>query len=368
MFRQSSDKQHTEFKIMVYHEVITEKEAKEERKSEFISLGSLTQKGINEMKNKTIAFIMTLTALLAGTAGFGGTYLANNLFESPTCVHETATVSETDKSENTKPPASDADSLNLSAELTTSPIPDKKEPPATSDSLSIPEIAALNSDSVVEIYTEFIVNGWRMTQYVSEGAGSGVVISKNGYIVTNNHVIDSANKITVQLNDGTEYEAELIGKDSRTDIAVIKIDASDLKPAVWGDSDGLVVGELAVAIGNPLGKLGGTVTDGIISALSRDIEIDGHMMNLLQTSAAVNPGNSGGGLFNGKGELIGVVNAKSTGSDIEGIGFAIPANLAKSIADELIKNGKVEGNEPPLTTPQTEPNYWNPWEMWEYWY
>ena len=214
---------------------------------------------------------------------------------------------------------------------------------ASGEVLSIPEIAALSSDSVVEIYTESVTSNWRMGQFVTEGAGSGVIITANGYIATNNHVIDGASKITVLLKDGSEYDATLVGRDVKTDLAVIKINAEKLQPAVYGDSNKLVVGELAVAIGNPLGQLGGTVSEGIISALSRSIDIDGEMMSLLQTTAAVNPGNSGGGLFNAYGELIGVVNAKSSGSDIEGIGFAIPANTVKTIVEAIIKNGYVPG-------------------------
>jgi serine protease Do len=170
-----------------------------------------------------------------------------------------------------------------------------------------------------------------------------VIISPDGYIVTCNHVIADVNKILVRLKNGTEYEAKLIGRDTKTDLAVIKINASGLQAAAFGDSDSLVVGELAVAVGNPLGELGGTVTEGIISALNRDINIDDEVMNLLQTTAAVNPGNSGGALFNSYGELIGVVNSKSGGSNIEGIGFAIPGNTAKSIAEQLVKNGFVVG-------------------------
>ena len=131
--------------------------------------------------------------------------------------------------------------------------------------------------------------------------------------------------------------------DAKTDLAVLKIEATGLTPAVFGDSDQLVVGETAVAIGNPLGELGGTVTSGIISALSRDVIIDGQTMTLLQTNAAINPGNSGGGLFNSAGELIGIVNAKSSGTGIEGLGFAIPGNTVKSVVEELMINGYVTG-------------------------
>lgn len=212
---------------------------------------------------------------------------------------------------------------------------------ATSD---ISTIAKSASGSVVEISTETVTNGTFMRQYISEGAGSGVIVREDGYIVTNHHVIDGANIYKVTLKDGKEYEATLVGSDAKNDIAVLKIEAKNLPVAAIGDSDKLEVGETVVAIGNPLGKLGGTVTDGIISATSRTITIDGVDMNLIQTSAAINPGNSGGGLFNTHGELIGVVNAKSSGSDIEGLGFAIPSNTAIDIVEQIIDQGYANGN------------------------
>lgn len=179
---------------------------------------------------------------------------------------------------------------------------------------------------------------------VATGAGSGVILTADGYIVTNHHVVDGGSAFTVRTRSGDTYEASLVGSDSQTDLAVLKIDAEGLTPAVLGDSDKLVVGETAVAIGNPLGELGGTVTSGIISALSREITTSaGATMELLQTNAAINPGNSGGGLFNSSGELIGIVNAKSVGEDIEGLGFAIPINTAKSVIEDLISDGYVRG-------------------------
>lgn len=213
----------------------------------------------------------------------------------------------------------------------------------TGESLTVADIAEIASISVAEITTETVQTGSRFGQFVSEGAGSGVVITTNGYIVTNNHVIDGATKISVRLKDGTSFDAELTGKDSQTDLAILKIDASGLTPAVLGNSGSLKVGDPAVAIGNPLGELGGTVTDGIISALDREITIDGENMTLLQTSAAINPGNSGGGLFNAAGELIGIVNAKSSGTDVEGLGFAIPIDTAKTVITQLMENGYVSG-------------------------
>lgn len=212
---------------------------------------------------------------------------------------------------------------------------------ATNDIMTIAKSAA---PSVVEISTEIVTNGSFMRQYISEGAGSGVIITSDGYIVTNNHVIAGANSYKVTLHDGKEYDAKLIGADVNTDIAVLKIDAEGLSVAAIGDSDKLEVGETVVAIGNPLGELGGTVTDGIISATSREINVDGVNMHLLQTSAAINPGNSGGGLFNTNGELIGVVNAKSSGSDVEGLGFAIPSNTAIDVAEQIMKQGFADGN------------------------
>ena len=214
---------------------------------------------------------------------------------------------------------------------------------STGETLTVSDIAEIASVSVVEITTESVQTGSRFGQCVSEGAGSGVVITTDGYIVTNNHVIDGATKISVRLKDGTSFDAELVGKDSQTDLAILKIDASGLTPAVLGSSSTLKVGDLAVAIGNPLGELGGTVTDGIISALDREISIDGENMTLLQTSAAINPGNSGGGLFNAAGELIGIVNAKSSGTDVEGLGFAIPIDTAKTVITQLMENGYVSG-------------------------
>lgn len=203
----------------------------------------------------------------------------------------------------------------------------------------ITQIAESASASVVAITTETVQRGSFMQSSVSEGAGSGVVITKDGYIITNNHVVSGASKIKVTFSDGSEYDATLIGSDAANDIAVVKVEANDLTVAAIANSDKIKVGESVVAIGNPLGTLGGTVTEGIISATSRTLSIDNNEMTLLQTSAAVNPGNSGGGLFNTKGELIGVVNAKVTSEDVEGIGFAIPSNQAIDIAEQIIANG-----------------------------
>ncbi|HWQ80488.1 MAG TPA: trypsin-like peptidase domain-containing protein [Anaerovoracaceae bacterium] len=238
-------------------------------------------------------------------------------------------------------------SLNTEAERTSVLEPASSE---SGSELSVEDVADLTANSVVEITTETVTNDSWMQQYITNGAGSGVIISQDGYIVTNNHVIDGANKITARLKNGTSYSATLVATDSETDVALLKIDAAGLTPAVPGDSDKLKVGETAIAIGNPLGQLGGTVTEGIISALDRALVIDGKTMTLLQTDAAINPGNSGGGLFNENGELIGIVVAKSSGSNVEGLGFAIPINAAKTVVDELLDYGYVKGRiDPGLT-------------------
>lgn len=226
----------------------------------------------------------------------------------------------------------------------TSSLPTSMLKITESDSeITLVDVIAMTENSVVEIATETVVNGSIMRQFISEGAGSGVIIREDGYIITAYHVIEDATKIKVTLKNGENYEAELIGSDSDNDTAILKIEKTGLIPAVMGDSDALKVGQTAIAIGNPLGQLGGTVTTGIISALDREIDLGDTIMNLLQTNAAINPGNSGGALFNSKGELIGITIAKSSGSDVEGLGFAIPINDVKDIVNDILTYGYVRG-------------------------
>ena len=179
--------------------------------------------------------------------------------------------------------------------------------------------------------------------YESEGSGSGVILTSDGYIATCAHVVEDATKITVILNDDTEYEAKLVGKDSRNDLAIIKIEAANLTAAEIGDSDMLTVGEDVIAIGNPLGELRGTATSGIISALRRPVTVEKVNMELIQTDAAISPGNSGGGLFNAGGKLIGIVNAKASGNNAEGLGFAIPINNVLKEINDLLNYGYITG-------------------------
>ena len=211
-------------------------------------------------------------------------------------------------------------------------------------SMTMQQIAAVASPSVVAITTEQMSSSqtWFGGYYVQSGAGSGIIISQDGYILTCAHVVSGATSVKVQLNGSDQsYDATVVGVDSTSDIAVLKIDATGLTPAVIGDSDKLAVGETTVAVGNPLGTLSNTVTQGIVSALNRQVTVEDNNMTLIQTDTSISPGNSGGGLFNANGELIGVVNAKSSYSEAEGIGFAIPINTAMDIAQQLIENGAV---------------------------
>ena len=265
---------------------------------------------------RSLTWLIVLCMIVSGGVGFGGAAAANALFGNDT------------------PSSAKAGSVKTTGYT----LED-----ATGSNKTVQEITKEARPSVVEIKTESVSSDSWMQQYVTQGAGSGVIITSDGYIVTNNHVIEGASKITVTTSDQQEYDAELVGTDPITDIAVLKIKAEGLTPATYGNSDQLAVGDMAVAIGNPLGELGGTVTAGIISALDRELAIDGKTMTLLQTDSSINPGNSGGGLFNGDGQLIGIVVAKSSGSDVEGLGFAIPINKAADVAQQILENGYVSG-------------------------
>ncbi len=208
--------------------------------------------------------------------------------------------------------------------------------------LSIPDVYDLASPTVVSILCKSQGGGYVQSKMSS---GSGIIIRHDGYVVTNNHVIDGASEITVTTIAGQNFAAKVIGRDSRTDIAVLKADNDTALPfAELGDSSTLRVGEMALAIGNPLREeLAGTLTVGYISAINRSMVIDGKQMTMLQTDAAINPGNSGGALLNMKGQVIGINTAKSTGYDVEGLGFAIPINEAKPIIESIIQHGYVTG-------------------------
>lgn len=263
-----------------------------------------------------IAIALAVTMVFSCGLGFGGGYFANKV---NTSTSGSLNITKTSNSGTTTTASS------------------------TSTANSTSEIVKKTADSVVEISTESVVTGSFAQQYVQQGAGSGVIISQDGYILTNNHVINGANSVKVRLRDGTEYDATIIGSDSDNDIALLKVNVTGLSPATFGDSNSLAVGDYVVAIGNPLGELGGTVTDGIISALARKVTIEDTQMTLLQTNAQVNPGNSGGGLFNANGELVGIVNAKQSATEVEGIAFAIPINNVLDILSDLKEYGYVTG-------------------------
>ncbi|MGN1480676.1 S1C family serine protease [Porcipelethomonas sp.] len=263
-----------------------------------------------------------------------------------------------------------ADSSSSGSEASNKGSSDEKsliELASREDSLSVPDAVAKVMPAVVGISSEFPVSGGNSAEnwffgnqgqtntQVATATGTGIVMTSEGYIVTNAHVIyDSeqgygkATAVSVLMSDDTEYEASIIGYDTDTDIAVLKIDASGLTPAEFGDSDDLQVGELVLAIGNPLGfELFGSVTSGIVSALNREITINDKQMNLIQTDAAINSGNSGGPLVNSYGQVIGINSAKMTSTyssaSVEGLGFAIPITQAKDIIDDLINYGYVKG-------------------------
>ena len=285
---------------------------------------------------RAVAAICAVCVLLSGLCGFGGTLLANRISGASGKAQTASGQSYASGSGDSVVIYKNVDPVVTSTSST------------TGSDLSYAEVAAIVKDSVVEINTEYTTrNSW--FQYTTGGAGSGVVISEDGYIITNAHVIldeemaNVADTVTVRLTDGSEFPADVKVYDSEEDIAVIKIKASGLIPAHCGNSDKLAVGEELVIVGNPLGELGGSVSNGIVSATEREIQVGGVTMHLIQTNAAVNPGNSGGGMFNMKGELVGIVNAKSSGTGIEGLGFAIPINQVLGVTEQLLEYGYVRG-------------------------
>ena len=266
--------------------------------------------------------------VLAAVMGFAGGYVGSQMNGSKVVIQQVA-------------PSGSSSSSGSDSSITSAS--------ASGSSLTTEQVADLVSPSVVVITTEQVVYSqwsWYGQSQVESGAGSGVIISSDGYILTCDHVVSGASNITVTIGD-KDYTATVVGEDSTSDIAVIKIDADGLTPAIVGDSDKLAVGDNVLAVGNPLGELGGTVTSGIVSALNRSVSIQSsssvNTMSLIQMDASVSPGNSGGGLFNMNGELIGIVNAKSSSSDAEGLGFAIPINDAIKVAQDLLENGYVTG-------------------------
>ena len=216
----------------------------------------------------------------------------------------------------------------------------------TSKEMTAAEVYAANVNSTVGITTSITTNYWGY-QTTAAASGSGFILTADGYILTNYHVIENSNSVKVTMYDGTSYDATIVGYDESNDIAVLKIDATGLTPVVLGDSDELNVGDSVVAIGNPLGvELRGTLTDGIVSAINRDVYVDGVTMTLIQTNAALNNGNSGGPLINVYGQVVGINTMKmgsSSTTSVEGLGFAIPIASTAYMINDLIAYGEVHG-------------------------
>lgn len=273
-----------------------------------------------------------LCSVIAFGAGFGGAFLALQLDEEDPVY---------------APPANnDLHHPNPDEIIEEDTEPDPSiYGSAGEDAFAVSGVARLVQNSVVVIEATIEGSSLMGIPVTATSSGSGVIIAEEGYIVTCNHVVADATSIVVTLNSGARYEAVIAGYDTRSDLAVIRIEPKEkLTAAKHGTSAHLVVGEQVVAVGNPLGTLGGTVTDGIISSTARDIVMaDGNEMTLLQTNAAINQGNSGGGLFNLDGQLIGIVNAKYSAEGVEGLAFAIPSDYALVIEKDLIQYGYVRG-------------------------
>ena len=298
-----------------------------------ISQGNVGYKPKNNTGLKVFAAVMTVVFLVTAAA-FAGFILYSRSRNGGDAALDNDISSSSSESRRDGPQLS----------LENRPAADEEE--YTDGVLSTEEIAAKVRPSVVGIQTY-------RTEYPMQvyGTGSGIIMSEDGYIVTNAHVVSGATGgILVILDNNEEYEAEVIGIDEKTDVAVIKIDASNLTAAEFGNSDELVVGERIVAIGNPTGmNLAGSVTQGIVSGLKRLISVTNEETNetiemeAIQVDAAINPGNSGGALINKYGQVVGINSSKMSSTQIEGIGFAIPISTAKPIVDDLIAYGYVRG-------------------------
>lgn len=299
----------------------------EEQKQQHFSDADKKQRG-RVVSLTTLVVCMLITALLGGAMG-------GILMQGGRTQLQGAQNSPTPAIEESAAPAAAAAGQAPSNNPVTQTVSDGEYTKA--------EIVQMAAPSIVGIDVEGTATDWYGRSAITQGSGSGIIVSADGHIITNNHVVEGAKNIKVYLQDDTEYDAVLVGTDEKSDLAVIKIEAAGLTPVVMGDSDALVVGEDVVAIGNPLGELRGTATSGMVSALSRTITIDDRAMTLLQTDAAINPGNSGGGLFNARGELVGIINAKVASSSTEGLGFAIPVNNAKQVISDLMDLGYVSG-------------------------
>lgn len=291
---------------------------------------------IKKKKKFTVpGYVAAIAIVLTAAVTFAGTWGYNKLKDKVVIENGTVEIVTEDSPGSAVVATATAERAGKKV-LTTPEIVDKVGPAV---------VGIVNTSQVARggLFYDFFGDGTGGVQE-KQSSGSGVVISEDGYIVTNSHVVEGATSLKVIMNTGDEYEATLIGADSRTDLAVLKIEADGLTYAEMGKSSQLRVGDTAIAIGNPLGQeFAGTTTQGIISGLNRSVTIDNKQLTLIQTDAAINPGNSGGALVDAYGHLIGINTAKISSEALEGLGFAIPIDEAKPIVTELINNGYVTG-------------------------
>ena len=291
--------------------------------------------------------LAALAVIIAGVVGFLSRYSVDvrqttngmtlSIQDAGAAAAEPDTAEEVTQPEVLQPNTATGSGTELTVSKTPDEMPDNV--PDASGGMSLQQIYQKMIPSVVSITVT--LNGGTST-------GTGIIMSEDGYIITNDHVIDSAVAIDVLMSDNQHYSAGLVGSDATSDLAVLKVEANGLKAAEFGDSESMRVGDVVVAIGDPLGaELRGTMTDGIISAINRDLVVNGRSMTLMQTNAALNNGNSGGPLINVYGQVIGINTMKMSSyyssASVEGLGFAIPISTAKPIIDELIENGYVSG-------------------------
>ncbi len=276
------------------------------------------------MNNKKLTKLVC-AAVMATSLVFGGcAQIAEEETPAPIEENKPAVTAEAEK---TVTPTSTASAAKISSSARNTPVV---------------QVAREVGPAVVGITNKAVARDFFNRQVETEGVGSGVIFRNDGYIVTNNHVIEGANELIVSLADGSTINGTLVGTDEMTDIAVVKVDAKNLPTARFGNSDEIMVGEPVVAIGNPMGlEFQGSVTVGVISALNRTLELNDRRVNLLQTDAAISPGNSGGALLNYEGEVIGINSAKLAKNGVEGMAFAIPINTVQNVINELMEKGYV---------------------------
>ena len=285
------------------------------------------------MTHKKLTKLICAAAISSATFLFGG------------CGPDLANLPPTDVApaiveENATAPAN----ANEEVVLATSKASAAKVSPTSARNTPVVQVAKNVGPAVVGITNKAVARDFFNRQIEMEGVGSGVIFQSDGYIVTNNHVIEGAREIIVSLTDGRTINGTLVGADEMTDIAVIKVDAKDLPSAKFANSDEIMVGEPVVAIGNPMGlEFQGSITVGVVSALNRAIDIDytDRKLNLIQTDAAISPGNSGGALVNYDSEVIGINSIKMAQTEIEGLAFAIPSNTVQAVIKELMEKGYV---------------------------